>query len=103
MSVDAMIVREAQDWQMGTVRLLVRERRGLHMSYLQSDGTWMTVEEGTRSTNAGIALPAEAVDAIAEAVATFQGTANHAATEAAVLREWLAVERGRVDEALKQR
>jgi hypothetical protein len=49
----------------------------------------------------GLLLPAEAVEAIARAVQEFQGHTSHADTEARVLREWLTVERARVDRALE--
>jgi len=69
-------------------------------SVLTEDGTWRVPVEGTAMHDAGIILPREALPAIEDAVERWQGKANHGATEAAVLREWLAVERGRVDKAL---
>lgn len=86
---------------MRVVRLLVVDQdvalgRG---AVLMPDGTWQAVESGTR-VESGLLLPAESIEAIGEGIERWQGKANHAATESAVLREWLAVERGRVDRVL---
>ena len=69
---------------------------------LQPDGTWHIYAEGEETKDPGIILPAETVEAIAQAIERYQGHASHADTETRVLREWLAVERGRVDKALKR-
>ena len=88
---------------MDTVRLMVRQRQGNHTDYLCTDGTWKTAEDGTSIEGAGIPLPRAAVEAIRKAISEWQGKAADAATESAVLREWLAVERGRVDLVLSER
>ena len=100
--IEARIVAEPMNWGTGAVRLLIRENRGNHASYLMPDGTWQEVEEGAYLDSAGLPLPAEAVEAIARAIQEFQGHASHADTEARVLREWLAVERTRVDLELRK-
>lgn len=81
------------------VTLAVRDND--QRAYLMRDGNWMVVEEGTSSADMGIVLPSGAIEAIAVAIAEYQGHTSHADTEARVLREWLAVERGRVDRALE--
>lgn len=92
-----------QDPFLRTIRLMVVEE-GIPSvtagSVLMGDGTWQVPTEGTVLDGAGIILPREALPAIEAAVERWQGRANHGATEAAVLREWLAVERERVDRAL---
>lgn len=82
------------------VRLHMLDRGLSEARYLADDGSWRLPAEGHRASNAGLVLPYEAVEAIGEAVETFLGHASHAATEARVLREWLAVERERVERML---
>jgi hypothetical protein len=94
--IRAFIDRDYIGWMRNTVRLIVQDGSAL----LMADGTWREFAEGESATDAGIVLPAAAVEAIAVAVADFQGHASHADTEARVLREWLAVEQRRVDAAL---
>jgi hypothetical protein len=67
-------------------------------SMLSPDGTWVPLTEGVSTGKPTIALPAEAMDALIEAVDRYRGAPSHAKTEAAVLREWLAKEQSRVDE-----
>jgi hypothetical protein len=81
------------------VRLAIRDEH--RHAFLMPDGTWQTFEEGVRVDEVGVVIPAEAVEALAVAIQEWQGHASHADTEARVLREWLAVERERVDRALK--
>jgi hypothetical protein len=97
---EARVLESWEDWQRNNVRLLVR----VGEAFLMNDGTWREMpEEGVVvSPEAGIKLPREAVEAIARAVAEWQGHVNHADTEAKVLREWLAAERARVDELMKR-
>jgi len=83
-------------WTMNQVTLAVREGD----SFLMRDGTWQRLDEGTVSEDTGIRLPRGSIEAIAVAVQNWQGHASHADTEAKVLREWLAVERERVDRTL---
>jgi hypothetical protein len=101
---DAGVIRESHDYARGTVRLLLWRREGLNaVSYLCEDGNWLTGVDGdVLDERAGLILPAEAVEAIAAAIQEFQGHASHADTEARVLREWLVVERARVDRAVDQ-
>ena len=82
------------------VRLVVVDEQYDRTTYLAEDGTWRTAVEGAANEDMGIRLQPEAVEAIAVAIQAWQGHASHADTEARVLREWLAVERGRVDQAL---
>jgi hypothetical protein len=42
------------------------------------------------------------MEAFVEAVDAYKGQPSHAKTEASVLREWLEVERARVDKVLSQ-
>lgn len=78
------------------VTLLVRDQR----AYLMQDGSWQQVPEGKSIEGAGIELPRGSIEAIAIAIQEWQGHTSHADTEARVLREWLAVERARVERAL---
>ena len=86
------------EWQRNTVRLMLMEPAGPGENrVLMSDGTWAVSPETGSLEGAGIVLPAGAIEEIAKAIAEHQGHTSHADTEARVLREWLAVERGRVD------
>lgn len=67
---------------------------------LSKDGTWSDVTEGMIAEPT-LSLPAEAMDALVEAIDRFRGAPSHAKTEAAVLREWLAKEQSRVDEVFR--
>ena len=84
-----------------TVLLAVQRRNGSRVEYLRSDGNWQSIADGTlRDDDYGLRIPAEAIEAIAVAIQEFQGHTSHADTEASVLREWLTVERARVDAVL---
>ena len=98
----AHIVDTHEDWVRGTVRLLVVGQRGGGRSdVLMGDGTWQTVEDGTVTPEPpGVVLPRQAVSAVLDAIESWQGNTNHAATEVAVLREALEIERRRVDAVL---
>jgi hypothetical protein len=97
----ALVLRTWEDFARNTVRLLVQDSTG---AVLQEDGTWYrSPDEATSNGKAGVLLPMETVEAIAAAIAEFQGHTSHADTEARVLREWLAVERERVEQVLRQR
>ena len=101
MNIEARIVREPSDWARGTVRLLIREQHGDRAAFLMINSTWQDVPEGQYPEGeVGLILPAGVVEALAEAIAEFQGHTSHADTEARVLREWLAAERARVDQVL---
>jgi hypothetical protein len=81
-------------------RLFIAQRLAEgRVSYLLEDGTWEIVNgEQAVPQTAGILIPYEGLDAVHEALERWKGTASHAATETKVLREWLEVERGRVDD-----
>jgi hypothetical protein len=98
----AYVSRDRGSFALDTVVLYVYRRVGQNGEYLRADGLWQSVPEGQTHTESeiGMRLPAEAIEAIAVAIEEFQGHASHADTEARVLREWLAVETARVDEAL---
>lgn len=103
-TIRAMVGRDDRSFATNTVRLYVAEARGPHSTaHLMADGTWQVVEDGARLDDTGLVLPAAAVDAILEAIEELQGHRSHADTEARVLREWLTVERGRVDAVLSAR
>lgn len=86
-----------EDWPSGTVRVFIgNQRPDGHSELLMEDGTWLTVETGTTTDRAGILLPRPALDALLDELTRWKGLATHQATEAKVLREWLAVERERV-------
>lgn len=103
---EARIVEDLNEWAADTVRVVVRRlRQWPEAEYLMSDGTWQLVDEATTldPSKVGIVLPEAAVGPVLEAFAKHHGDAGHAATEARILREWLSVERGRVDAALEAR
>lgn len=93
----AAIVREPEMFAQDTVRLLVADPSG---GVLTERGLWVRLPEGERAPDMGLILPAEAIAVIGEAIHRFHGYTDRAA-EAAVLREWLAVERERVDRVLR--
>jgi hypothetical protein len=100
----AYIVSDWTDPLGGVVTLhLARRDDWQFRTYLKSDGSFVKVAEGfTPPADIGIKLPAAAIEAITKGIEAYQGHTSHADTEARVLREWLAVEKGRVDEALKR-
>ena len=96
------------DWrdplrQLARIYFQRRDFPGGGWSTLTSDGrTWVRVEEGFAPTDdLGIVLPREAIEPLAQAIDKALGHASHADTESRILREWLAVEQRRVDEALR--
>lgn len=93
---DAVLLDGADYFVRNDLRLVIvdRDRRAV----LGRDGLWHEDPEAAPlpAEEVGIVIPRAAVDAIAEAIARWGG-AGDARTEAKVLREWLAVERGRVD------
>ncbi len=97
---EALIQRDFANFVMMTVRLMIRHDG----AYLRADGSWQTVEEGTALDDGfGLVIPIATVEAIAVAIAEFQGHSSHADTEARVLRESLTIERERVDRILAER
>lgn len=68
--------------------------------YLTATLEWAPLVEGG-GADGGFALEYRAIEAIGEAIALWKGTARpDGPTEASVLREWLEVERRRVDRTL---
>jgi hypothetical protein len=106
MSWKAHIVDDPMTDPLATTVRLVLVKRDVygtgHYSYVTDTTLRMeTVEEGARPEGEhGILLFPEMVPAILEGIRHWQGKENHAATEVAVLREWLAAEKARVDRAL---
>jgi hypothetical protein len=83
------------------VRLVIAQRTYGCTSYLTESGLLKTVLEGVKMPDdAGIRLPRAALHPIIRAFSEWQGRANDAKTEVAVLRDWLIVERARVDDVL---
>lgn len=91
---DARVMVGSNMFARDVVLLAVRDND--RQAYLMPDGNWSVLEEGV-AVDVGITLPAGAIEAIAVAIAEYQGHTSHADTEARVLREWLAIERVRVD------
>ena len=97
----AFIAEDGESWLGGHVRLYLSERRADRIGYVTDTVlTLRTVGEDEIVPKSGILLPKAVIPALLEGIERWQGRTNHAATEAAVLREWLAVERARVDRAL---
>lgn len=92
-SYEARIIEGPHLFVRNLVTLVVRDGD----RFLKSDGTWEYAEEGAVPEGIGVAFPPGAVEAIAVAIQEWQGHVSHADTEAKVLREWLAVERDRVE------
>lgn len=98
---EARVVQGPDLFARNRVTLLIRD--GDQRAFLMGDGTWVSVAEDVAApADMGLILPAGSIEAIALAVAEYQGHTSHADTEARVLREWLAVERARVDGALSR-
>jgi hypothetical protein len=84
-----------EDFASNTVTLFVMDEQGRMMF---SDGSWQFVKEGmVPPSDAGIRLPRKMIEPIHKAIESYFGTALHTTTEAKVLREWLDLERRRVD------
>jgi len=96
----AHVIDDARGWDMNVVRLLLWRRRGLDYEAVMPDGTWQVVTEGSYIDGEGIVIPRDSIESIVQAIEEWQGHTSHAETEARVLREWLAVERARVDRVL---
>jgi len=97
---DAMVARDPTGFVGGAVTLYLYDRPA--RAHLRRDGNWQRVEDGALldQNEVGLILPAGSLTAITEAIDEFRGVASHGATEARVLREWLTVERERVDRTL---
>jgi hypothetical protein len=104
MTWKAYIVEDPMaDPLMRSVRLLLVDvHPSGRASYVTSSPLVLkTVEDGVAlGEEAGLLIPAESVEAIRLGIERWQGKAGNPAAEVAVLREWLAVERERVDRAL---
>lgn len=99
MAYRAHIGESAEDWRLNTVRLLIVEEGPRGGRAVNEDGQWVEVHEAELlPSNAGILLPKASIAAILEAFREWQGRPKvDSTTEAAVLREWLKVEKDRVD------
>lgn len=76
---------------------VAQERPDGTLDMLLEDGTMQNAPADVHVERAGIQLPYPALEAIFEALQKWKGLQSHQATEAKVLREWLEVERLRVD------
>lgn len=100
---EARLLDDASSWGRNTVRIAVRRRVGNRIEFMMADGLWVSVDDGVLAPpDMGIEIPRAAIEAIAVGIQEWQGHTSHADTEARVLREWLAVERERVDRALSR-
>jgi hypothetical protein len=69
---------------------------------LKRDGTWDSPVEGTQiGDEYGYLFPVDSIEAFGQAIEQYLKGASHSATEVAVLREWLQVERQRVEHVLQ--
>lgn len=94
--------RVTHDFPQNVCRLQVACDRHDGVELLMEKGSWMVFTDGALPTEpAGIVLPPEALEAIAEALAKHLGNALPSQAEVAVLREWLTAERSRVDAILR--
>jgi hypothetical protein len=75
--------------------------RTFDRAILDPIGVWEQHEEGTVVGTPSFRVPREAMEALVEAIDRHRGQPSHAKTEAAVLREWLEYERGRVDKVFE--
>jgi hypothetical protein len=85
------------DFRMRGVRLYAEKIIGHDLAERLVDGQWVVGDPAAIPDTEGLLIPDLAVPAIFDAFAAYQGLATHQATEAKILREWLEVERGRVD------
>jgi hypothetical protein len=83
-----------------TCTIIVVNYDGAKPRVLMPDSSWTEINEGEVAP-AGLVLPAEAMDALIDAIDRYRGAPSHAKTEAAVLREWLAAEQARVDKVFE--
>lgn len=95
------IISEQDPLAMGT-DIYVYRRGVSDIEVLQQDGQWLPQAEGTRLQQPSLRLPSGAIEALIDAVDRYRGAPSHARTEAAVLREWLKVEQGRVDAMIQR-
>lgn len=96
----AQCVDEARWLEMGGVRLHVYRHVGRHEVEALTVGepTWTRINPvEAASDQAGIVLPRGCLAAVDKEIRRYAGDLRDSESEARVLREWLAVERGRVD------
>ena len=75
-----------------------RRLRTDDVELLLEDGTWATVPSGTViPENAGFVIPGQIFDDVFDAFLEYKGYKSHEPTEVKVLREWLNLEKARVD------
>lgn len=86
--------------QTADIYVLRADVLGAKYSLLGPDGVFVTHPEGASPAVPTLRLPTGAIEAMQEAFDRLRGAPSHARTETAVLREWLAAERARVDAAL---
>jgi hypothetical protein len=80
------------------VKVYLRRWTGSEFELLRGDGTLVRVERGTiLPDEAGLLIPIDAWEALVEHAAG----ESRAGAQLAVLREWLAAERQRVDDRLR--
>lgn len=101
---EAIIVEDLEEVHRQTVRLVVVQREGPAAALLMGDGTWYRSPEATAlpPEKPGLVLPRAAVETVRHAIETWQGAAGSPATEARILREWLELERSRVDRLIER-
>lgn len=101
MTIEAHIVNR---WITNDAVLHIVERAGAHtriLSTVPEYTNWVEVEEGTVPPEAaGIVVPRHSLLPLHTALSLHLGVQVPTAAEIKVLREWLAVERERVDRAL---
>lgn len=99
----ANVIQDPSLFITGQVRVLVgRERQDGFEYLLPGGGSWIDSFENATPPDAptvGFVVPAGALNALTEALVKHQGDSLPSAGEVRVLREWLAVERARVDAA----
>jgi len=84
-------------------KLHVYRRWGSNVDIIQGDGTWVTVGEmQVAPENSGIEFPMYLLDEIFEAFMQYKGLKTHDPTEVKVLREWLTVEKARVEDMIQK-
>lgn len=102
MTVRAQLSQSLDDFARRTVHLqMVRDRPDGQVDVWLGGDEWLTLGAAVVVDGpSGARLPLEAVAALREALDRFEGKTTDSATEAAVLREVLTVERERVNNLL---
>jgi hypothetical protein len=85
------------DWPMRGTRLYAARTVGHDLVERLVDGKWVVGQPDVAPEGEGLYIPEAALPAIFDAMSAYQGLATHQSTEAKILREWLEVEKGRVD------